>query len=115
FLKELIPQFLSALIVISAIIVVSQLARLSELLITFGLTLENIFLPFLYLMLPFISQTIPIAYLFAVFLTFGRLSADGEYPALLAAGFSLRRAALPVLLVATTLYGAAALSALHLE
>ena len=99
----------------SAIIVVSQLARLSELLITFGLTLENIFLPFLYLMVPFISQTIPIAFLFAVFLTFGRLSADGEYPALLASGFSLRRAAAPVMLVAGILYVASSLSALNLE
>jgi len=114
-LKELIPQFLSALIVICSIIVVSQLVRLSEVLVTFGLSLENVFLPFLYLILPFISIAVPMAYLFAVILTFGRLSADGEYPGLLAAGYSLKRAAMPVMAVAVVLYGVASMAALHLE
>jgi lipopolysaccharide export system permease protein len=115
FLKELVPQFLSALIVICSIIVVSQLVRLSEVLVTFGLSLENVFLPFLYIILPFISLTIPMAFLFAVVLTFGRLSNDGEYAALLAAGYSLRRASRPVMLTAVVLYFIAAASALNLE
>lgn len=114
-LRELIPQFLSAMIVICSIIVVSQLVRLSDVLVAFGISLENVFLPFLYTILPFLSLTIPMGYLFAVVLSFGRLSADGEYPALLAAGFPLRRAAVPVMLVALVLYGIAAASALHLE
>lgn len=115
FLKELVPQFLSALIVICSIIVVSQLVRLSEVLVTFGLSLENVFLPFLYIILPFISLTIPMAFLFAVVLTFGRLSNDGEYAALLAAGYSLRRAGRPVMLVAVVLYFVAAGAAMNLE
>lgn len=114
-LKELVPQFLSTLIVICAIIVVSQLVRLSEVLVTFGLSIENVFLPFLYIILPFISLTIPMAFLFAVVLTFGRLSADGEYAALLAAGFSLKRAARPVIAMSLVLYVAASLCALNLE
>lgn len=114
-LRELIPQFLSAMVVICSIIVVSQLVRLSDVLVAFGISLENVFLPFLYTILPFLSLTIPMGYLFAVVLSFGRLSADGEYPALLAAGFPLRRAAIPVMLVAVFLYGVAAASALHLE
>lgn len=114
-LRELIPQFLSAMIVICSIIVVSQLVRLSDVLVAFGVSVENIFLPFLYTILPFLSLTIPMGYLFAVVLSFGRLSADGEYPALLAAGFPLRRAALPVMAVAVILYGVAASAALNLE
>lgn len=96
-------------------IVVSQLVRLSEALVTFGLSLENVFLPFLFIIVPFISIAIPMSYLFAVVLTFGRLSADGEYAALLAAGFSLRRAARPVLIVGAILYLVAATCALNLE
>src|SRR5690606_10602516 len=76
---------------------------------------ENVLLPFLYLILPFLSVTIPIAFLFAVLITFSRLSADGEYPAMLASGFSLKRAAMPVLLVAVVMYGVAASCALNLE
>ncbi len=109
------PQFLSALIIICAIIVVSQLVRLSEVLVTFGISVENVFLPFLFIILPFVSLTIPMAYLFAVVLTYGRLSADGEYAALLAAGYPLRRSAMIVLLLAAVLYGVAASSAINLE
>ncbi len=114
-LKELVPQFFSALVVICSIIVVSQLVRLSEVLVAFGLSLENVFLPFLYIIVPFISLTIPIAFLFAVVLTFARLSADGEYPAMLAAGFPLRASARPVLAVALVLYVVAAVCAVNLE
>jgi len=114
-LKELLPQFFSALIMICSIIIVSQLVRLSEVLVTFGLSLENVFLPFLYIILPFLSLTIPMAYLFAVVLTFGRLSADGEYAALLAAGYPLKRAARTVMTLAVVLYVVAAVCAMNLE
>jgi len=114
-LKELLPQFFSALVVICSIIVVSQLVRLSEVLVAFGLSLENVFLPFLYIIVPFISLTIPIAFLFAVVLTFARLSADGEYPAMLAAGYPLKSSARPVFTVALVLYVIAALCAVNLE
>ncbi len=101
--------------VICSIIVVSQLVRLSEVLVAFGLSLENVFLPFLYIIVPFISLTIPIAFLFAVVLTFARLSADGEYPAMLASGFPLRSSARPVLALALVLYVVAAICAVNLE
>ena len=114
-LKELIPQFLTGLIVFCSIIVVSQLVRLSDVLVQFGLSAENILLPFLYLILPFLSITIPIAFLFAVLITFSRLSVDGEYPAMLAAGFSLKKAAGPVLVVSAILYVIGATCALNLE
>jgi lipopolysaccharide export system permease protein len=110
-----VPQALSMLIVFCSIVVVSQLVRLSEVLVTFGLSLENVFLPFLYIILPLVHMIIPIAYLLAVVITFSRLSADGEWAALLAAGFPLRRAAVPTLLVAVVFYGLAAASALNLE
>lgn len=84
-------------------------------LIAFGLSLENVFLPFLYIIVPFLSLTIPIAFLFAVVLTFARLSADGEFPAMLAAGYPLRRAARPVLSVALLAYLIAATFAVNLE
>lgn len=114
-LKELIPQFFSAVVVICAVIVLSQLVRLSEMLVMFGISLENVFLPFLFIILPFLHMAIPMAYLFAVVLAFARLSADGEYAALLASGYSLRRAAVPTLIVAGVLYVVAALGAMHFE
>lgn len=115
FLKEIIPQFFTSLCILSAVIVVSQLVRLSEVLVTFGLSLENILLPFLFIMVPFLAFTIPIAYMFAVLLAFSRFSADGEFTAMLASGYSLRKAIVPVLLIGGILYVIAALCGMYFE
>lgn len=115
FFKEIIPQFFTALCVLSAVIVVSQLIRLADVLVTFGITLENVLLPFLFIMLPFLAFIIPIAFLFAVLLSFGRLSVDGEYTAMLASGYSLRKAARPVLIISTVLYFSTVFCAMYFE
>ncbi|MBF0441101.1 MAG: LptF/LptG family permease [Oligoflexales bacterium] len=90
--------------VLTAVIVISQLVRLTEVLVTFGLTLENILLPFLFIVMPFLAFTIPIAYLFAVFISFSRLSADGEFIAMLASGYSLKKSSVPVLIIGFFLF-----------
>jgi lipopolysaccharide export system permease protein len=102
--KEVVPQFFSVLIILSTILVVSQLIRLSQALVAFGVSLENILLPFLYIVVPFLSFNIPISYFAAVMLAFSRFSSDGEYAAMLAGGFPLRRAAIPVMIIAVILY-----------
>lgn len=109
------PQFFTTLCVISAVLVISQLMRISDVLINFGISWENVLLPFLFIILPFLTFTIPMSYMFAVMLGFSRLSADGEFPALLAAGYSLQRCALPVMGVALLLYGIGAFCASNLE
>ncbi len=114
-LKEVLPQFFVTFIVLCSIIIVSQLVRLSEVLVAFGLTAENVLLPFLYIILPFLTIVIPLALIFAVMMAFSRLSADGEYAAFLATGFSLKRAALPVLGVAFVLYLVTTGCAMYLE
>lgn len=83
--------------------------------VTFGLTLENIILPFVFLMVPFLTFTIPMAYMFAVLLSFSRMSADGEFTGMLSAGYSLKRAAFPVLLIGGALYATTTYCALYLE
>ncbi|MFY7929958.1 MAG: LptF/LptG family permease, partial [Oligoflexus sp.] len=97
------------------VIVVSQLVRLSEVLVTFGLSLENILLPFLFILMPFISIIVPIALLFAILLAFSRISADGEYAAMLASGYSLQRALLPVLTITAAAWGVATVGAVYFE
>ena len=114
-LSELVPQFISSLIIICAIIIISQLVRLSKMIVSFGVTIENIVLPFLYILLPFLSLTIPMAFLAGVILTFSRLSADGEFTAMQASGYSLRKAAIPVLLIASMAYGVSSTCGLYLE
>ena len=94
---------------------ISQLIRLSETLVTFGLSLENVLLPFLFILVPFLSFTIPMAFMFAVLISFSRISADGEFTGMLAAGYSLKRACMPVFLIAVFLYAVTTACALYLE
>ena len=94
---------------------VSQLIRLSSVLVNFGISLETVLLPFLFILLPFLTFTIPISYLYGVLLGVGRLSADGEYTAMLASGFSLRKVLRPVLILGIALYLFASYAALFFE
>lgn len=103
------------MLILSSFVVVSQLVRLSDVLLAFGVTLENILLPFLFLYLPFLGVIIPLAFLGAVIISFARLSADGEYAAMLATGRSLWRTSIPVLISGFALYIVAALGSMFLE
>jgi lipopolysaccharide export system permease protein len=80
-----------------------------------GLTVENVLLPFLFLMAPFVTFTVPMAYMFATLLGFSRLSSDGEFTAMLANGYSVRKAIMPVLILAVVFYVIAAICALNFE
>lgn len=111
----MIPQFITVFCILSAVVVISQLTNLSGILVTFGLSVENVLLPFLFILMPFLSMIIPIALLFAVLLGFSRLSADGEYSAMMAAGYSLKRAMIPVLFVAAAAYAMAVMSSVYFE
>ncbi len=99
----------------SAVLMISQLLRLSSILVTFGLSLENILLPILFILIPFMSIITPISFLFATLLTFSRFHADGEWTALLASGYSLRKAFMPVLCLSLIFYGLTSFISISLE
>ncbi len=90
------PQFIVVLVILCAIVLVSQIARLAEVLVNFGFSVENILMPQLFVILPFLTYSIPWAFLFAVIVSIGRISGDGEYTAMLAGGYSLVKMARPV-------------------
>ncbi len=114
-LREVLPQFISSLLILASVLIISQLSRLTEVLVAFGVSLENVFMPIIYIVLPFIPFNIPIAFLFAVMLAFGRFSADGEYAGFLACGYPLKRAAVPVALLAAFLAVAGVIAGSNLE
>ena len=98
-----------------ALIVISQMVRLSEVILAFGITLENLILPFVYIVAPFLTIVIPMAYLFSVMMSFSRMSMDGELTAMFAAGYSLRKMMIPVFLVGIVLYALGSMCAIYLE
>ena len=101
--------------VFCSVIAISQLVRLSNVLVTFGLSAENILLPFLYIIVPFLPIIIPISYLFGVMISFSRFSSDGELTAMLASGYSLKNIAKPVFIMGLMLYGVGLFCTTNLE
>jgi lipopolysaccharide export system permease protein len=106
---------LSTLAIFSSVLIISQLIRLTELLVAFGFSLENVFLPIIFVAVPFLSITIPMAFLFAVMLAFSRMSSDGEFIALLASGYSVKKAILPIFMIASFLFVVGAMISTNLE
>ncbi len=102
--KETVPQFLFTLVVFCSLIAISQLVRLSEILLAFGLTAENILLPFVYITVPFLPILIPISLLLGLMVTFAKMSEEGELIALFAFGYSLRRILQPLSWVILSVY-----------
>lgn len=81
----------------------------------FGFSLENLLLPFLFIIAPFLSLMIPVSYLFGTMIAFMRLSADNEYAVLLSAGMSLRRAMAPVFFLSLAVFVSAIFASTTLE
>ncbi|OGS20008.1 MAG: hypothetical protein A2252_01805 [Elusimicrobia bacterium RIFOXYA2_FULL_39_19] len=89
--KESIKSFLGGLFVFTFVLVLNNLFQLIDLLINKGagilITLQLTF----YLVLSMFSVTIPMSILFAILLTYGRLSEDNEIIALNSAGIHTLR------------------------
>jgi lipopolysaccharide export system permease protein len=82
------PTFLG-LVVFTFVLLMFQLLRLTELVVTYGVSLRDVGRLIVYLLPPFFVFTVPMSFLLGVMLAFARLSADSELTALRASGVSL--------------------------
>lgn len=96
-LVEFISPFIGGIVFFTFIFLMFQALRLAELLIIKGVTLTIIGKIVTYNVMQFLPFTIPVAFLMAVLVSFGRMSADSEIVAMKATGISLRRLTLPIL------------------
>ncbi len=87
--KELITPFLLALLIFTFIFLISRILQLTEMMVNRGVSGLDIIKLFIYAAPYFFVFTIPMSVLFAVVLTFMRLSADNEITALKGAGVNL--------------------------
>ena len=101
--REFVESFLFGLVVFSSILLLDQVFQLVDLLLSKGiafLVVVNLFL----LILPNIfSLTIPMAVLFGILLSYGRLSEDNEITAMRATGIHYKHFTVPVLIVVASL------------
>ena len=102
--RELITPFFLGLSVFIFILIMSQILRLNELIIVYGVGIGTVLRLMFYLLIGFLAISIPIALIFSVLMVFGRLSSDSEITALKASGFSILQLAMPVLLFSVIVF-----------
>jgi lipopolysaccharide export system permease protein len=103
-LKEITVPFLLGMAAFTSVLLMGRLLKLADLVVAKGVPLTDIVLMIVYLIPSFCLVTIPMAFLLALLLAFGRLSADSEITAIKASGVSLYGLLPPVLLFALIAY-----------
>lgn len=93
---EVSTPFLGGILFFIFVLLMFQIIRLSDFLVVHNVAVGMIFRLMGYLIVSFLPVVVPIAFLLAVLVGFGRLSADSEVIAMRASGLSLYRLATPV-------------------
>lgn len=104
-LKEHVGPFLVTLSGLTMVMLVGNIVKLADLVITKGVSVFDILRLLLYLIPYLLSFTIPIAALIAMVMAFGRLSGDYELIAMRASGVAPARLILPLLTAALLISG----------
>ncbi len=102
--REIIVPFLLGFAVFTFVLLMGKFIKLAEMVIAKGVPLSDILLLVLYMLPSFSVVTIPMAFLLALLLAFGRLSADNELTAMKASGFGLYNLLPPVIVFAVITY-----------
>ena len=114
-LKELGKFFILSVFILTLVLFLDQLHFLSEMILNRGVAVRDMLLLILYISPAFLALTIPLSVLFASLMTFSRLSGDNEIIAVRAAGISMYRLMLPVLILCTFTYLASGYIMLYLQ
>ncbi|MCL6466100.1 MAG: LptF/LptG family permease [candidate division WOR-3 bacterium] len=102
-IKQIIPAFLFAIVVLSFILLMDRLFLLADLLVRKGVPVKIVG-EIMVLSLPFvISISVPLAVLIGGVITFGRMAQDNEITAIRAAGIPTWRVFVPALVFGTLL------------
>ncbi len=99
-LREISGPALLSLLIFTFVLLMGRIPRLTELVINKGVPLTEIFRLFGYMLPTFLTITVPLSFLLAILLAFGRLSSDSEYIAMKACGISLYSLIRPVVILA---------------
>jgi lipopolysaccharide export system permease protein len=107
-LIETLPTFLIGVAVFLFILLMFQALRLTEFVLVHGVNLKTVAQMMGYLAISFLPVILPMSLLFAVLITYGRLSADAEILAFKALGLKLSHLTLPaIILGAATTFASA--------
>lgn len=99
-MREIAGIFALGLTIFTLVLLMGRMVKLMEMVVANGVPLAEVLRLILLLLPSFLVLTIPMAFLLAVLLAFGRLSSDNEITVLKASGLSLGALLPPVLLTA---------------
>ncbi len=102
--KELLLFFLLSLSVFTFILVLSRLGKMADLVINKGVNLKDISLLIAYSAPPFLTFTLPMAFLLSSVVALGRLSSENEILVLKASGVNLRNLFVPVAMLGLVVF-----------
>ncbi|MGA1873990.1 MAG: LPS export ABC transporter permease LptF [bacterium] len=106
FIRELVPPLGLGLSAFTFVLLMGKILRLMEIIVANRIPVKAVGLIVLYLLPSLFIFVIPMSFLFAILILFGRLSADNEIMALRAAGISLYRIMAPVFVTSVFLFAA---------
>jgi len=99
-IREISSLFLLGIVLFTLVLLMARLINLTELVVSRGVPIADVSKMIIYLVPSFLIYTIPMAFLLAVLLAFGRLSADNEIIVFKASGISLFQVMPPVMFCA---------------
>ena len=98
-LKELIQIFLLSLGILTFVFVLSRIGKIADLVINKGVEIKDIILLLVYSSPPYLTFTLPMAFLLSSIVVLGRLSTENEILALKASGVNLKCLFIPIVAI----------------
>ena len=98
-LKELIITLLVSIGVLTFILVLSRLGKMADLVINKGVGFVDILLLIVYSTPPYLTFTLPMAFLLSIIVVLGRLSSENEILVLKSSGVDLKNLFVPVVIL----------------
>lgn len=95
--REITVPFCLGMAAFTSVLLMGRFLKIADLVVSKGVPFSQICLLIAYLIPSFALMTIPMSFLLAVLLAFGRLSADSEITAIKTSGVSLSRLLVPVM------------------
>jgi len=97
FIKELVPNFIMGFAAFLFVFFMTQILKLSDLIVVHSVGLKEVLRLITFVLLPFVGMTFPVALLFSVLISLGRMWQDSELIAMRAGGISLSQILKPIL------------------
>jgi LPS export ABC transporter permease LptF len=94
--SEIVSPFLGGVLFFTFVFLMFQALRLADFFIIHGVSIGLLIEMVFYLALSFLPMILPLAFLIAILLGFGRLSSESELVAMKSSGISLKRLSIPV-------------------